>query len=602
MKTCLSAAALTLAAALPCSVSAQASVEKIAEPVVVTATRQAQRADEVLASVEVIEREQIERAGQSTLIDLLRAVAGVRVASNGGPGSNASVFIRGAEARHALLLIDGVRVGSATTGQATLEAIPLAMVERIEVLRGPASALYGSEAIGGVIQVFTRKGRSGFDPQVFLGYGSDDTLEANASLSGGVERFRYSLTLGQDRTRGFDARSTGAHDPDRDGFRNAFVSANLALGLRERDEIGIDLYQSDGRNWYDANLSYNAYLDKRLDTVGVYAINQLAEGWRSTVRVARSRDRLDNRSSTAQASKFYTTQDQFSWQHDIDLPLGVLMAAFDYVKSQVDSTTAYTVDERTVKAWLLGWSAKAGAHSVQVNLRRDDNSQFGGKTTGLLAYGYDIDPAWSVRGSIATAFNAPTFNQLYWPDTGWGGGNPELEPERALNREIGLRWKDGRQSVEATYYDNKVRDLISGWPPVNVNEARLKGLELAYRVALGELDLQVGMDWLRARDEATGKRLARRARSAAFVKVDHRVGKWSYGIDLNGQGDRFDNASNSERLAGYGVVDAYVHYRLTPDWRVEMRANNVLDKQYELAKGYATAGASYFVGLRYAPR
>lgn len=602
MKIRYSAVALALAAAFPCSSVALASAEKTADAVVVTATRQAQRADEVLASVEVIEREQIERAGQSTLIDVLRAIPGVRVTSNGGPGSNSSFFIRGTESRHVLLLIDGVRVGSATSGQATLEAIPLAMIERIEVLRGPASALYGSEAIGGVIQVFTRKGSSGFHPQLFAGYGSDDTRQVNASLAGGVERFRYSLTLGQDRTRGFDARNEGIHDTDRDGFRNAFVSANLALGLRERDEIGVNLYQSDGRNWYDDNLSFDSYLDKRIDSAGVYAINQLSEGWRSTLRVARSRDRLDNRATVARPSEFYTTQDQFSWQHDIDLPLGVLMAAFDYVRSRVDGTTAFTVDERTVKAWSLGWSAKLDAHNIQVNVRRDDNSQFGGKTTGLLAYGYDIDQEWSVRGSIATAFNAPTFNQLYWPDTGFGGGNPDLKPERALNREIGLRWDDGRQTVDATYYDNKVRDLISGWPPANLNEARLKGVELAYRVELGNLGVQVGVDWLSAHDEATGNRLARRASNAAFLKVDHRIGNWSYGVDVNGQGYRYDDAGNTNRLGSYGVVDAYVHYRLAQDWRVEMRANNIFDKQYELGKGYATPGASYFVGVRYAPR
>nr|WP_269140110.1 TonB-dependent receptor [Pseudothauera rhizosphaerae] len=561
-----------------------------------------QRAEEVLASTEVIEREAIERAGHSTLIDVLRTIPGVRVASNGGPGSNSSLFIRGTESRHVLLMIDGLRVGSATSGQPTLEAIPLAMIERIEVLRGPASALYGSEAIGGVIQIFTRKGAKGFRPSVFAGYGSDDTRQINASVAGGAERLRYSLTLGEDRTRGFDARTDEVtHDPDRDGFRNAFASANLSLGLRERDEIGLNLYGSKGRNWFDANLTYDSHLDKRLDSVGLYAINQLAQGWRSTLRVGRSRDRLDNRSTVGEPSQFHTRQNQFSWQHDIDLPVGTLLAAFDYVKTHVDGTTAYVEDERTVKAWLLGWSAKFDAHSVQVNVRRDDNSQFGGKTTGLFAYGYQIDPQWSVRGSIATAFNAPTFNQLYYPDTGFGGGNPDLEPERALNREVGLRWDDGMHSVEATYYDNKVRDLISGWPPANVDEARLKGLELAYRVDIGKLAVQVGADWLDARDEATDKRLVRRAGKAAFLRVDHSIGAWSYGVDVNGQGHRYENATNTQRMGGYGLVDAYVHYRLAHDWRVEMRANNILDKKYELARNYATAGASYFVGVRYAP-
>lgn len=595
------AAALAVAAAFPCS-AALASTDAVGETVVVTATRQQQRADEVLASVEVIDREQIERAGHSTLIDVLRTVPGLRVASNGGAGSNASLFIRGTESRHVLLLVDGMRLGSATSGQATLEAIPLAMIERIEILRGPASALYGSEAIGGVVQVFTRKGSAGFKPELFAGYGSEDTRQLNASFSGGVDRLRYNLSLGEDRTRGYDARSRGVHDPDRDGFRNRFVSAGAALGLRQRDEVGFNLYRSEGRNWYDTNLTYNSYLDKRLDSFGVYAINELAEGWRSTVRAGRSRDRLDNRATAAAPSEFYTTQTQFSWQHDIDLPVGRLMAAYDYNKAEVDGTTAYVVDQRTVKAWLLGWSARLGAHDLQINVRRDDNSQFGAKTTGLLAWGYSFSPEWSVRASVASAFNAPTFNQLYFPNTGFGGGNAALKPEEALNREVGVRWDSGVHAVEATYYDNKVRDLISGWPPVNVDEARLRGVELGYRVSLGRLAVHLGADWLDARNEATDRRLVRRAGKAGFLRVDYSAGAWAYGVDINGQGHRYENAANTQRMGGFGLVDAYVHYRIDPDWRVELRANNIFDKHYELARGYATPGASYFVGVRYAPR
>ena len=570
--------------------------------VVVTATRQPISADRALASVDVIEREQIERAGQSSLIDVLRTVPGLRVTSNGGPGSNASVFIRGAESRHTLLLIDGVRVGSASSGQATLEAIPLGVIERIEILRGPASALYGSDAIGGVIQVFTRKGAEGFRPELFVGYGSKDTHKASASFSGGVERLRYSLSLGEDRTRGFDARRGTTYDQDRDGFRNQYLNASVALGVREQDEIGLNLYHSDGRNWYDVNRSYDSYLDKRMDVLGVYYRSQLAQGWTSTLRAGRSQDRLDNKATAAAPSRFQTEETQFSWQNDVDLPLGVLLAAFDYAKTEVSGTTDYMKDERAVSAWMLGWTGSIDAHSLQANVRYDDNSQFGGETTGLLSYGYALNTQWSVHGSVATAFNAPTFNQLYWPDTGYGGGNPNLKPERALNREIGLRWAQGVHAADATYYDNKVRDLISGWPAINVNEARLKGVELAYRVALGNLSLQVGADWLDARDEATDKRLARRAGSAGFFSVDHRSGAWNYGLDVNAQSHRYENPSNTQRLAGFGLVDLFANYQLAPEWRLEMRANNILDKDYELARGYATEGDSYFIGVRYSPR
>ena len=157
-------------------------------------------------------------------------------------------------------------------------------------------------------------------------------------------------------------------------------------------------------------------------------------------------------------------------------------------------------------------------------------------------------------------------------------------------------------AADATYYDNKVRELISGWPAINVNEARLKGVELAYRLALGNLSLRIGADWLDARDQATDKRLARRAGSAGFFSVDHRSGAWNYGLDVNAQSHRYDNPSNTQRLAGFGLVDLFANYQLASEWRLEMRANNILDKDYELAQGYATEGDSYFIGVRYSPR
>jgi vitamin B12 transporter len=235
-------------------------------------------------------------------------------------------------------------------------------------------------------------------------------------------------------------------------------------------------------------------------------------------------------------------------------------------------------------------------------MRHDDNSQFGSKTTGLVSYGYQFTREWSAHGSVATAFNAPTFNQLYWPDTGFGGGNPDLKPEYALNREVGVRWDDGLRGIELTYYNNRVRDLIAGWPAENVNRARLEGVEIAYRASIAGFDVRAGVDFLNAKDEETGNRLPRRAREAAFVRLDRAAGAWNWGVDWRGERGRFENVSNSVELSGYGLVNAYAHYRLAPEWRLEMRANNVLDKKYEVSRGYATARANAFVGVRYTPR
>ena len=198
MQCRLSAAAIAVAAAFPFHTPSALAQERVADTVVVTATRQAQRADEVLSSVDVIERAQIERAGHSTLVELLSSRPGIQVTTNGGPGANTGVFIRGANSGHTLVLIDGMRVGSATTGQPALEMIPLALVERIEILRGPASALYGSDAIGGVIQIFTRKGEDGLYPGAYVGAGTEHSTSVGASLAGGKDRLRYSVAAGQD--------------------------------------------------------------------------------------------------------------------------------------------------------------------------------------------------------------------------------------------------------------------------------------------------------------------------------------------------------------------------------------------------------------------
>ncbi len=624
MRFQLSLGAATLAALSPLALPAVAAQHELAlEPTVVTASRQRQRADDALASVEVFEREDIERAGHATLIEVLRTVSGLRVSSNGGPGSNANVYIRGAESRHTLLLIDGMRIGSATSGAPTLENIPLDMIERIEILRGPASALYGSEAIGGVIQIFTRRGETGFRPELFVGHGTHDTRKAALTLSGGVDRLRYSLTAGRERTDGFNSKiepdywrssaTRTSYWADDDGYRNDHLSGSLSLGFRARDEIGLSFMRSEGRNWYDASATtyFDSYMDKKSAASGVYLRNELHPGWTSTLRVARSEDKSLNRASVLLPSRFDTRQDQLVWQHDVELPLGSLLAAYERVDSKVESTTAYRENERRVHSALLGWSAQLGAHHLQVNARRDDNSQFGGKTTGLLAYAYDLSPAWRVRGSVATAFNAPTFNQLYWPMTSLTQyhGNPALKPERALNRELSLRWRGQGQSVELTYFDNRVKDLITSNPvhalrgqQVNVDAARLKGAELAYLLSFDAFTFAAGLDYLDAKNEQSGKRLQRRAPWGGFLRLSHSVGPVDWGFDLQGSGRRFDDAANNVELHAYSLLGAYVHYRLAPDWRIEATASNLLDKRYELARGYRTPGRTVFVGVRYAPR
>lgn len=604
--------ALASACALACSSAplARAADTQLGH-VVVTATRQPISADAALASVDVIERDEIARAGHSSLLGLLASRPGVQMARNGGPGSNGSVFIRGANSGHTLVLVDGVRIGSATSGSPVLETIPLEAVERIEILRGPGSALYGADALGGVIQVFTRKGREGFQPSVRVGAGSDGAREASATLAGGNDRLRYSVTAGHERSDGFNARTPvqTAHDRDDDGFREDYLSASLALDLGGNDELGASVLYSDMRNWYDAAASFDSFLDKRAESFGLYLRKQYSAAWTSTLRFGHGVDALENQSDATTRSRFDTTQRQLSWQHDIALGGGSLMAAYEFLQQRVQTTADYEKTRRHINAFLLGWGGEFDRHNVQLNARHDRNSQFGGKTTGSAAYGYRLAPEWRAHASIGTAFKAPTFNDLYYPVECyplWGcfGGNPALAPEEALNREVGVAWARNGVSVDLTYFNNRIKNLIdwSSGVASNVGRANIEGVEASLSAMLGDYRLRASIDLLDAEDDETGDELGRRARVGGALALERAVGAWSWGVEWNGKGRRYDRVPNTAagRMGGYGLVDAYVHYAMARDWSVELRANNLFDKDHELAKGYGTQGASAFVALRYA--
>ncbi|MGL1834118.1 TonB-dependent receptor domain-containing protein [Rhodocyclaceae bacterium SMB388] len=612
MKIRFTATAIAVATAFPASAQVDGLRDGAVMPAtVVTATRQAQRVDEVLASVDVITREDIERSSGRTLTELLGTRPGIQISTNGGAGANTSVFIRGANANQTLLLIDGMRIGSATNGAPSLETIPLALIERIEILRGPASALYGADAVGGVIQIFTRRDVDGVVPRAHFGAGRWDSYTASAGVAGGTGRLRYNLDVGHDRSRGFDAQpeSFAGTDADRDGWRNDFVNATVALGFRERDDVSLNYWDTDGRNRYDNAQDFDSFLDKRSQVLGLTMSNALAEGWRSTVRLGQSRDELTNRSNRRTRSHFDTRQRQFMWQHDIDVAGGNMMLAYEELRQRVDSSTDFVETDRTTRSWLAGWGGQFGRHDVQFNLRRDRITGFGSHDTGNIAYGYQLTDALRLVAGYGTSFRAPSFNDLYWPadPVFGGGGNPDLEPEEGRNRELGLRWDDGKYALGVTYFNNRVSELIAGWPPVNINTAKLEGVEVAAGTRLADVDLEFGWDWLNARDTRTDNWLPRRARHSGHVRALTRIASWRVGGELTGQGRRYNDVANKQRMGGYVLANLTADYDFTPDWRLELRANNIFDKRYALAqdfrgRDFGTPRRNLFAGLRYAPR
>ena len=379
-------------------------------------------------------------------------------------------------------------------------------------------------------------------------------------------------------------------------------------------EIGANFFLSDGTSRYDSGSKTAPKVTARYDyknrqDVASYALtsrNRISSSWTSTLRLGRSTDKSTQISNGAETSAIETTQDQYVWQNDIKLPIGTALLGVEHLKQSVSRTPGkdYTVDSRTVRSLLAGWTGAIGNHHLQANLRRDENSQFGGKTTGSMAYGYQISTAWRAHASYGTAFRAPTFNQLYFPDSLGAiyAGNPNLEPEESKNAEAGVTWEQGGQRISVIQFHNKVDNLIIGWPLRNVSKATLEGTTISYEGNWGSWSAGASIDLQRPRDDDTGKRLQRRADQQMSSHLSHRFGDWTLGGEWQLVGERYDDAANTTRLGGYGVVNLIADYRLQKDWALFARANNIFDKYYETANNYATPGANIFVGIRYVPK
>jgi vitamin B12 transporter len=594
----LRVAALPLALLSTFGAQAQSSLGET----VVTATRAATRADELVSEVKVVDRAAIEASTARTLPELLARTAGVQMSSNGGRGKQSNVFIRGAENRHTILLVDGVRLGSATAGTPSWETIPVEMIERIEILKGPASALYGSEGVGGVVQVFLRKGKDGSHPYASLTAGSERHWVAGAGLQGGQGPLRYALGLQRLRERGSDATTPavpfGNHNPDIDPFRQDAVNASISYDFGGSWSADAGLLHSDGISWFDDGPGANARTAVRAVTAHVGVRGRLMPGWQTELRVAQGKDTANIIEANFPGA-FKTEQTQWTWQNNIDSPIGVVLAGLERRQQDISATTVYTVNSRTINSAFAGVNGSAGAHSWQFNLRRDSNSQFGDADTGFVGYGFRITPAWRVHASHGTSFVAPSFNQLYFPNF----GNPLLLPEKGKNTDVGVTWTAGVHEMKLVRFDNRIRGFMTNTTlPINIPRARIDGWTLGYEGKFDALALRANLESLDPRNEANGRQLPRRAKEQVNLGADYRMGDWSFGGSLLHVGSRFDDAANTRPLGAYTTLDVYADWQLARDWSVQAKLNNLTDKQYETATGYNQAGRSFFVTLRWQPK
>lgn len=602
------------------ALAASAHAQNKLDTVVTTASRTPQRLAEVLADLTVITRADIERQAVTSVADLLRNNGCAEMVRNGGAASTTSLFLRGADSRHTLVLVDGVRMDSQSTGGASWQGIPVAQVERVEVLKGPASALYGSDAIGGVVQIFTRKGGKTLSADVGVALGTQSTQKADGGLFGSAGIFDFAFTGAIDESDGFnstlDVPGSFSYIPDRDGWRKYQATARVGAQLSTAHRAELIVIKNHINGQYDASKSRPLVDDRTLqdtDATRLAWTAQWAPALQTQLSYGESRDRYETtpspyltitkvRNLALTGSYMVAPGQQLNFQGE-------------RIEDELENSGLVTagVGKRHRNAVGAGYLFNAGPWSLQAHGRHDNDSQFGSVDTGTLLAGYALTPGLRLVGSVGNAFRAPTIYQqgtVYGPDLSKPGVQA-LQAERGHNVEFGLKYGSGASEFSATAYRNRVDNLIIFGAAgscqsafgcyQNVAEAKLQGLTLAGSTQLASINLRATMDFQKPTDASTGLLLARRAKRLATLNADTALGDWVLGAGVQASGHRFDNAANTRRLGGYGLVNLNAQYKLGRDVKLQLNLDNAFDRETSTAYGYASAPRTVLVSLRWSP-
>ena len=613
-----------LLGALLCAATAFAQAENSSlDEVVVTATRAEQALTQTLSHVTVISRDDIENSHAVDVPTLLKSLAGFEVYQSGGVGKQSSLFVRGSNSSHTLVLVDGVRINSATAGTTQIDQLMLDQIDRIEIVRGNVSSLYGSDAIGGVIQGFTKRGRGAPSAKVAVSTGSQHTQRYSAGLGGEVAATSFNMQFSKYKTDGVSAIKASivpTVNPDKDGYGNTSLSASVRHAFSDAHSLSASLFDSNANNQSDNSFGIATDVNSsksHLRKTAVVAENRLGEGWQSKLQLSQGvddiRNYLNGVPDAAMGAQFKTTSDLLSWQNTLRIgEANALVVGLEKLRQKVASSTSYTRTSRTDDSLFAGYTGNYGAQQVQLNARTDRYSDFGTVNTWLLGYGFDVTQAWRVTASTSTAFKAPTLNDLFYPFTDYGFGysyvgNPNLKPERSRDNELGVHYASEGQGLDVVYFDNRIRDLIVGdnlpaGSMVNLNEARSDGLELAYNGQFGDIGVRLAATQQNPRDTKTGQSLLRRAKFFSSAAVTQQLGALKVGGEWQHSGTRADidiNTFTRTTLAAYDLVNLTASYALGKNLELSARVDNLFDRDYMLVHGYNTLGRSLLIGLNY---
>ncbi|UVL89918.1 TonB-dependent receptor domain-containing protein [Pseudomonas sichuanensis] len=592
--------------------------------VLISASRQVESRSATSAANTVFTRSDIDRLQPTSVSDLLTRVPGVQVAPTGGRGSLPGIFIRGTKAAQTLVLVDGVRIANATSGDSGLQFLDVDQIERVEVLRGSRSAVYGSDAIGGVIQIFTRRGDGqGLQPRLRLAAGSNQAWQRSLGLSGGDGDTRFNLGASLDETAGLD--STGpsfASDGDHDAYRDRSLNLSLSHVLNERFEAGLNLLDSRGRSEYDnpfgrfdpatfKSFGQKPYTDFTVSSLGTYLDTQLNDAWHSRLELGHSENRDDKRDKLSNERQVFNTyRDQVTWQNDFTLDArNNLLLGGDWYQDRVHASTDFDEDSRWNRAIFAQHRYTGEWFSTELGLRRDQNQQFGGQNTWSASLTLPVNASNDLLLSYSEGFRAPTFNDLYYPQY----SNPNLDPERSKSYE--LQWRSqltADSRLEASLYRTDLRDAIifgADSIPRNVASARINGFELGLQQQWGEWHSQLGLALIDPRDRDSGHTLARRARRTLSLDLDRQFERFSLGGSWQAVSGSYDDEANRNSLGGYGLLGLRGGWSATDEVKLELKLDNLLDKEYSRALysfdaspyGYREEGRTWLLSVTWTP-
>ena len=607
------------------------------EILVTTPTRKSENQKNIIANTTVITEEEIEQAGLSSLAELLQKQSGIEISNLGGPGKVSSINIRGTSSTHSIILLDGMRIGASTSGMAAIENLPLSQIEKIEIVRGPASSLYGQDGIGGVIQIFTKKGREGFHPYLSIGYGRYQTKQLNAGISGGNKTTSYALNISGTNTDGFSAfvpdssKASNTQNLDKDKYKNRSISSTLSYNLNKDYKIDLQYFLTTGRNMFDNRFANSSpdqnYRDKsKQEVYAMKTTGQINKLWESSIKIGKSTDLYSAQQHYNMDTFVYdpdvvdlyeTTQYQMTWQNNIKLNKGSLVMLYDFLQEKIDTTDLYDKTKRTNNGFVLGYNIEYNQNTLQTSLRKDLNSQYNNETTGNIGYAYQINPQWKISSSFGTAFVAPSFNYLYSSVDSWALGNPDLKPEKSKNIEGSIKYQDNSKSFSLTAYQNAIKDFIiyeaitenSRTNTQNLNEAKIQGVTLTGDQSFEHIQLKGSLTAESPKNKDTNKYLPRRAKLYGNLSINYYIQEWIFGIEQIGSGSRYDDKANNNKIEGYMITNLIANFALNEKTTINFRLDNAFDKAYALAyEGsqssstgyiYQTPGRSLYTNLRY---